>query len=54
MKVDDIDVKDVLKRVRTLLDEEPNLSPALKSTLEMLILVVHRIRPAHTPFELIA
>lgn len=40
MTVDDIDVKDVLKRVRVLLDEEPNLSPALKSTLEVLILVV--------------
>lgn len=40
MTIDNIDVKATLKRVQVLLDEEPNLSPALRSTLEVLILVV--------------
>ena len=40
MTIDNIDVKETLKRVQVLLDEEPNLSPALRSTLEVLILVV--------------
>lgn len=40
MTIDNIDVKETLKRVRVLLDAEPNLSPALRSTLEVLILVV--------------
>jgi len=40
LTIDNIDVKATLKRVQVLLDEEPNLSPALRSTLEVLILVV--------------
>ncbi len=40
MTIDNIDVKETLKRVQLLLDQEPNLSPALRSTLEVLILVV--------------
>lgn len=40
MTIDNIDVKETLKRVQVLLDQEPNLSPALRSTLEVLILVV--------------
>ena len=40
LTIDNIDVKATLKRFQVLLDEEHNLSPALRSTLEVLILVV--------------
>lgn len=40
MTVDNIDVKATLNQVRVLLDAEPNLSPALRAALEVLILVV--------------
>ncbi len=38
--IDDIDVEATLKKVKRLLGEEKTLSPALKSTIEMLVLIV--------------
>jgi transposase len=48
MTVHNIDVEATVERVKALLDEEKNLSPALKSSLEVLLLLVtllaHRLR----------
>ncbi|MFA5824271.1 MAG: IS66 family transposase [Thermodesulfovibrionales bacterium] len=40
MTVDNIDVDATIKKVQELLVQEPNLSPALRSTLDVLLLVV--------------
>jgi len=40
LKVDDIDVEATIKKVQKLLAQEQNLSPALRSTLDVLLLVV--------------
>lgn len=40
MTVDNIDVEATIKKVQELLVQEPNLSPALRSTLDVLLLVV--------------
>ncbi len=40
MTVDNIDVEATIKKVQGLLAQEPNLSPALSSTLDVLLLVV--------------
>ena len=40
MKVDDIDVEATIKKVQELLAQEQNLSPVLRSTLDVLLLVV--------------
>ncbi|MCQ8119350.1 hypothetical protein [Methylomonas rosea] len=40
MTVDNIDVDATVKNVQQLLAEEANLSPALRSTLDILLLVV--------------
>ena len=41
MKAEDIDVDAALNSVRTLLGEEQNLSPALGSSLELLLVLVN-------------
>ena len=41
MTVDNIDIDATIKKVQELLAQEPNLSPALRSTLDILLLVVH-------------
>jgi transposase len=40
LTVDNIDVEATIKKVQELLAQEPNLSPALRSTLDVLLLVV--------------
>ena len=40
MTVDNIDIDATIKKVQELLAQEPNLSPALRSTLDILLLVV--------------
>ena len=40
MRIESIDVEATLERAKELLAEEPDVSPALKSTLEMLLLLV--------------
>ena len=40
MTLKDVDVEATIKQVRALLAQEKSLSPALKSTIEMLILIV--------------
>ena len=40
MTVDNIDVEATIKSVQELLAQEPNLSPALRSTLDVLLVVV--------------
>ena len=40
MKVDNLDVEATIKKVQELLAQEQNLSPALRSTLDVLLLVV--------------
>jgi transposase len=40
LTVDNIDVDATIKKVQELLAQEPNLSPALRSTLDVLLLVV--------------
>jgi len=40
LTVDNIDVDATIKKVQELLVHEPNLSPALRSTLDVLLLVV--------------
>jgi transposase len=40
LTVDNIDIEATIKKVQELLAQEPNLSPALRSTLDVLLLVV--------------
>jgi transposase len=40
LKVDNLDVEATIKKVQELLAQEQNLSPALRSTLDVLLLVV--------------
>lgn len=40
MKIDSIDVDSAINHVKQLLETERDLSPALKSTLEMMLLLV--------------
>src|SRR5512138_1965267 len=40
MTIQNISVEDTIKRVKTLIAEEKDLSPALKSSLEVLLLLV--------------
>jgi transposase len=40
LKIDDIEVDSAIEHVKQLLETEPNLSPALKSALEVILLLV--------------
>jgi transposase len=40
MTINNIDIEDTIDRVKTLIAEEKDLSPALKSSLELLLVLV--------------